>query len=138
MFSLLETLILLLINQQLLSVTSSPVEHTSNETLNAYYQKVHDLQIGIAQQLTIIYSASLLIPMLITYFASLIRAEGKFKIVVGINIICNVINIGLTIFLVLVAKIDAYSGSTSTLICYLINFTALMFYLSHLNHKNQT
>jgi Na+-driven multidrug efflux pump len=133
-----ETTLLLCINHPLLNALSAPIKHTDNETLNAYYQKVHDLQIKIASQITIGYSAGLIIPMFMVYFASLIKAEGRFKFVAVVTVCTNLLNIGLTTLLVIVAKMNAYSAPISTVTSQGLNLIILISFLFHINKNNKT
>lgn len=137
--SLLEMIVLISINHPLLNALSSPIKHVENNAdLNSYFIKAHDLQIKIASQLTIVYASCLIIPMFMVYFGSLIKSEGRFKIVVAINIICNIANIGITSLFVLVIKTDGYSAPISTLLCQSVNLAFLLIYLSHLNKHYKT
>jgi Na+-driven multidrug efflux pump len=76
--------------------------------------------------------------MLAYYLAGLVKAESKFKVVVISSVCCNVLNIGLTCLLILVAKLDMYGGSTSAVISQAVNLSVVLIYIGYMNRKQNT
>jgi Na+-driven multidrug efflux pump len=136
--AVIETSLLLGLHKVVLTAMSSPAEYSADAVLNAYYQKVHDLQISFASEYTFIYSAGIILPLLIFYLASLIKSEGRFKLVVFTSIACNVLNIGLIVIFILFGHLDMYGGALGSTVSYAINLLVLLFYLIHLNRTDQT
>jgi Na+-driven multidrug efflux pump len=138
LMALLETCLLLILNNPILTAMSSPVEKVTDPQMQIYFQKIHDLQITFANNYTMIYSAGIVLPLLIFYFASLIKSEGRFKIVVITSIACNILNIGLIVIFILFAHLDMIGGALGSTVSYGINLSILIGYLAYLNRTNQT
>jgi Na+-driven multidrug efflux pump len=136
--ALLETALLLVTYRPLLQVMSSPVEKSSNPDLQAYFNKVHELQLKFASDYVLVYSAGIPMPLLIFYFASLIKSEGRFRVVVITSILCNILNLGLIVVFILVGHLNMLGGSLGSTVSYAINLVILLIYLSHLNRTEQT
>jgi Na+-driven multidrug efflux pump len=145
LLAILETVLLLSTSNPLLTAMSAPVEKVditsspfSISDIQNYFQKVHDLQISFGNSYIMVYSAGIILPLLIYYFASLIKSEGRFKLVVATSIVCNLLNIGLIVIFILVAKLNMIGGALGSTISYAINLIVLIFYLYHLNKSEQT
>jgi Na+-driven multidrug efflux pump len=132
------TTILLLINKPILTLMSSPVEQNSDPVLQEYFQKVHDLQITFANNYLLIYSAGIILPLFIFYLASLIKSEGRFKVVVITSVLCNLLNISLIVIFILYAHLNMIGGALGSTVSYAVNLIVLLMYLIYLNHTNQT
>jgi Na+-driven multidrug efflux pump len=136
--AILEIIILLSINKPVLTAMSPKSETTTDPILQDFFNQEHALQIKFAREYTLIYSIGIFLPLLMFYFASLVKSEGRFRLVVITSIVCNVLNIGCIIFFILVAKIDMYGGALGSTISYTINLTTILVYIGFLNKKNDT
>jgi Na+-driven multidrug efflux pump len=139
--AILETACLIGFNHIILVAMSSPPEQalsTDPPELQTYFQKVHDLQISFASHYTMIYSAGILLPLLIFYFASLIKSEGRFRVVVVTSIVCNCLNIGLIVIFILFGHLDMYGGALGSTVSYAVNLIILLIYMVRLNMRNET
>jgi Na+-driven multidrug efflux pump len=136
--ALMLTMILLLIDKPILTLMSSPIEQSSNPTLQTYFTKVHDLQISFASNYLLVYSASVILPLFIFYLASLIKSEGRFKVVVITSILCNLLNIALIVIFILFAQLDMVGGALGSTVSYAVNLLVLLFYLVRLNRRGET
>jgi Na+-driven multidrug efflux pump len=133
-----EITLLMLINKSLLNAMSSPMEHSGDPILSIYYQKVHDLQIDYANTYTMFLIGLLLLTFLVVYFTTLVKSEGRFKIIVIASVSCNILNIGLSIIFIYVARVGIAGAGVASLISYIVNMTILVFYVKYLIKKNDT
>jgi Na+-driven multidrug efflux pump len=132
------TVLLLLVNKPLLTLMSAPAEQSNNEVLKGYFQQIHDLQIKFANNYLTVYSAGIILPLFIFYLASLIKSEGRFKVVVITSVLCNLLNIGLIVIFILFAHLGMVGGALGSTVSYSINLIVLLIYLIHLNRTGQT
>jgi Na+-driven multidrug efflux pump len=132
------TTLLLVLDKPILTLMSSPVEQSSDPTLQIYYQEVHNLQITFASSYLMVYSAGIILPLFIFYLASLIKSEGRFRVVVATSILCNLLNIALIVVFILFAHLDMIGGALGSTVSYAINLIVLLVYLIHLNRTGQT
>lgn len=128
-----ETGILCAINEPILNrMAVLNTNHTAEQ------EWIHTLQVKWANEYTMVLSIGIILPLFLFYFASLIRAEGRFWVVVITNIICNILNLGFICFYIVVCKLDFIGGALGNTTSYLINIIVLIIYLSWLNKKNMT
>jgi Na+-driven multidrug efflux pump len=145
MFAGAETLLLCGLAHPLLTAFAGNVNHVTSVThpadaqrLNDYYAAVHQVEIGFAFKYIVILAAGITLPMLIFFFGSLIRSEGKFRVVTIISVVSNIFNIGVSVLFIQFAHLGVMGGSLSCLVCYFGNLIFLLFYLIYLMKKNET
>jgi Na+-driven multidrug efflux pump len=144
--ALLSTLIILLIAKPLLTVLAGPAVKLNTpghqtgdmEIMQAYYNQVHNTEIDFAYRYVFVLGSAMIMPMLIFYFSSLIKSEGRFKIVALFSVFCNLCNILADYVMVMFAHDGMRGGGIASVECYAINIILLAVYLFYLNSKNKT
>lgn len=118
-------------------ITLPAYSDTKYDALQTYYDTVHAKQISFAYSFIISMSWSCLLPCLINYFSSLIRAEGNLAFPTASAITSNVINILMDFILIKFARLGMQSGGLATLSGWAVNFIALICYVIHLNRSER-
>jgi Na+-driven multidrug efflux pump len=130
--------ILCALNRPMLSAMSATQTKSSDPELSAYYAEAHSEQIKLASDYTLVFSGGLILTMFTVFFSSLIKSEGRFKLVAITGIVCNILSIALVVLFIYVAKIGIVGGALGNVVSFFINLGVLLIYLWILNKRKDT
>ncbi|GHU48580.1 hypothetical protein FACS1894218_5900 [Bacilli bacterium] len=130
--------ILCALNRPILNAMSAKPTTCSDDTLNEYYQKVTSEQVVLASDYTLVMTGGLFLTMFTILFASLIKSEGRFKLVAITGIMCNILSIGLVVIFIYIAKIGIAGGALGNVVSFTVYLGVLLIYLIILNKRQDT
>lgn len=109
-----------------------------SQILQQYYESSREVSIYWSKIYIYIYCGGTIIQGLYLLLSYLIRAEGKNVYVMFWAIVANVCDVILNILLIKVAKMGMLGAAISTILAWVINLTAYVFYIYKNNLKQKT